>query len=56
MSETVITFFPRMWLKTFTEPELERLAIMTIDGDLTDDEALNMSGLRSKLQGARRWA
>jgi hypothetical protein len=53
MSENAITPFPGMWLKTFNETELERLAIMTVDGGLTDDEALNASGLCSKLSPLR---
>jgi hypothetical protein len=32
--------FPSNWLKSFNETQLERLAIMTVDGGLTDDEAL----------------
>ena len=36
---TVIPF-PSDWLKSFNETQLERLAIMTMDGGLTDDEAL----------------
>ena len=36
---TVIPF-PSNWLKSFNETQLERLAIMTVDGGLTDDEAL----------------
>lgn len=32
--------FPSNWLKSFNETQLERLAIMTMDGGLTDDEAL----------------
>ena len=32
--------FPSNWLKSFSETQLERLAIMTVDGGLTDDEAL----------------
>lgn len=32
--------FPSNWLKSFNETQLERLAIMTVDGGLADDEAL----------------
>ena len=32
--------FPSNWLKSFNETQLERLAIMTVDEGLTDDEAL----------------
>ena len=35
-----IISFPSNWLKSFNETQLERLAIMTVDGGLTDDEAL----------------
>jgi hypothetical protein len=35
-----IILFPSNWLKSFNETQLERLAIMTVDGGLTDDEAL----------------
>jgi hypothetical protein len=44
MSE--ITPFPASWMKSFNEEELERLAIMTVDGGLTDDEALKASGMK----------
>jgi hypothetical protein len=37
--------FPPQWLKSFNEEQLERLAIMTVDGGLTDDEALRATGL-----------
>ena len=37
--------FPPLWLKSFNEEQLERLAIMTVDGGLTDDEALRATGL-----------
>ena len=32
--------FPREWMKRYTVEELERLAIMTIEGKLTDEEAM----------------
>jgi len=32
--------FPREWLKRFTIEQLERLAIMTVDGEMTDEQAL----------------
>ena len=31
--------FPARWLKKYTNEQLERLAIMTVDGELTDEEA-----------------
>jgi hypothetical protein len=31
--------FPRHWLEKYTEEQLERLAIMTVDGNLTDERA-----------------
>lgn len=34
--------FPPDWLELFDVETLERLAIMTIDGGLTDSEALTM--------------
>lgn len=37
--------FPSRWLKSFNEEQLERLAIMTVDGGLTDDEALKATRL-----------
>jgi len=37
--------FPAEWLKRFDETILERLAIMTVDGKLSDCEALNYLGL-----------
>ncbi len=47
MTQTVP--FPRKWIETLDETELERLAIMTVDGGLTDAEALSESGLWDKL-------
>jgi hypothetical protein len=44
-----VGLFPDSWMEAFNEVELERLAIMTVDGGLTDDEALMASGLFSKL-------
>lgn len=32
--------FPREWFNRYTVEELERLAIMTIDGGLMDEEAV----------------
>jgi len=32
--------FPPEWLKRYSETELERLAILTIDGGMTDQEAV----------------
>ena len=53
--------FPREWLKRYTVEELERLAIMTVDGGMTDEEALielerrkkdeNISSERSNIGG-----
>lgn len=37
--------FPVNWLKKFSEEELERLAIMTVDGGLSDNGALIAMGL-----------
>jgi hypothetical protein len=37
--------FPPGWLKRFDETMLERLAIMTVDGELSDTEALESLGL-----------
>jgi hypothetical protein len=34
--------FPVEWLKRFDETTLERLAIMTVDGKLSDDKALRI--------------
>jgi len=44
-----IKLFPISWLKSFNEGQLERLAIMTIDGGLSDEEALKASGLKVKI-------
>lgn len=33
--------FPREWLRRYTYEQLERLAIMTVDGEMTDEEAIN---------------
>ena len=40
--------FPEAWLKQFNEVTLERLAIMTVDGGLTDQEALKAMGLKER--------
>lgn len=40
--------FPAGWLSRFDETTLERLAIMTVDGELTDDKALEAIGKESK--------
>lgn len=32
--------FPQDWYKRFNDEELERLAIMTVDGGLSDEEAV----------------
>ncbi|QTA83899.1 Uncharacterized protein dnl_63230 [Desulfonema limicola] len=37
-----IRLFPPEWLKKYDESTLERLAIMTIEGGLSDQEAENM--------------
>ena len=34
--------FPSEWLKLFDEGQLERLAIMTVDGGLSDKDALSL--------------
>jgi len=36
--------FPKQWLSRFDEEQLERLAIMTVDGRLTDREAFRRTG------------
>jgi hypothetical protein len=41
--------FPSRWFKSFNETQLERLAIMTVDGGLTDDEALKATKLCGRL-------
>jgi hypothetical protein len=45
--------FPPAWLDAFTLEELERLAIRTVDGDMTDAEALAAEGLNRKLWAAK---
>jgi DNA primase len=40
--EAVVKPFPKEWLDRFDEMQLERLAIMTIDGRLTDTEAMRL--------------
>jgi hypothetical protein len=47
------TPFPADWLAAFTVDELERLAIRTVDGGLTDHEALKDEGLVKRLWIAR---
>ena len=37
--------FPLDWYQRFSDEQLERLAIMTIDGGMSDSEALKISGL-----------
>ena len=32
--------FPPGWMKRYDETDLERLALMTIDGEMTDQEAV----------------
>ena len=39
-AETIIRPFPKEWLQRFDETQLERLAIMTVDGRLLDQEAV----------------
>lgn len=41
-SEATVKPFPKEWLKRFDEMQLERLAIMTIDGRLSDQEAVRL--------------
>jgi len=41
-TEATIRPFPREWLQQFDETQLERLAIMTVDGRLSDQEALRL--------------
>jgi hypothetical protein len=38
--------FPPEWLKQLDEEQLERLAIMTVDGGLSDEEAINAMGAK----------
>lgn len=45
--------FPPLWISTFTAEELERLAIRTVDGGLTDHEAVVAEGLTKRLWIAR---
>lgn len=45
--------FPKLWREAFTAEELERLAVRTQDGDMTDAEALKAEGLNRKLWIAR---
>lgn len=40
--EAIINPFPKKWLQLFDDMQLERLAIMTVDGGLTDAEALEV--------------
>lgn len=37
--------FPDDWIKRFNDEELERLAIMTVDGGLSDSDALIAMGI-----------
>jgi len=41
-TEAMIKPFPREWLQRFDESQLERLAIMTTDGQLSDQEAITL--------------
>ena len=41
--------FPEAWLAAFTIEQLERLAIRTVDGDLSDADALKAEGLVRRL-------
>ena len=41
--------FPPSWIAAFTIEELERLAIRTVDGTMTDYEALKAEGLIRRL-------
>jgi hypothetical protein len=41
-TEAIMRPFPKEWLQRFDEAQLERLAIMTIDGRLTDTEAMKL--------------
>jgi hypothetical protein len=45
--------FPPAWITAFTLEELERLAIRTVDGEMTDAEALAAEGLNRKLWAAK---
>lgn len=41
--------FPPSWRRAFTGDELERLAIRTVDGGMSDHEALKAEGLVARL-------
>lgn len=41
--------FPAIWEKCFTDEELERLAIRTVDGGMTDAEVLEAEQLTAKI-------
>jgi hypothetical protein len=45
--------FPPAWLDAFILEELERLAIRTVDGEMTDAEAVTAEGLNRKLWAAK---
>ena len=45
--------FPREWLDRLTPAELERLAIRTVDGGLSDADALVAEGLVRKVWEAK---
>jgi len=40
----VVIPFPSEWLKRFNETKLERLAIMTVEGNMSDEDALKTIG------------
>lgn len=42
--EVPVLPFPSDWIERFDEKTLERLAIMTVDGGLTDEEAIEAMG------------
>lgn len=41
--------FPREWTEAFSAEELERLAIRTVDGEMSDTEAVRAEGLIRRL-------
>lgn len=49
----VLAPFPAEWRRVFTPEELERLAVRTQDGEMSDQEALKAEGLTRKLWIAR---
>lgn len=46
---TAVRPFPAAWLQAFTVEELERLAIRTVEGGMSDADALVAAGLVRRL-------